>query len=247
MRKDLYGEMYKLEEVYWWHVAKRRLVREMLSGRLSGFGRKVYVDCGCGTGKMLEEMGKWKKWKKVIGLDGADEALRFCRKRRIKNVMKADFEKRLPLEDESVDLITSLDVVEHIRSDQALLDEFWRIAKPGGLVVITVPAYQWLWTYWDDILKHKRRYRRGGLAEQLRKSGFKVERISYFYSYLLPMAVLFRIVKSLGPNLKRSSDFVALPSWANQLLLALSSAETKVVSRYSIPTGVSVVTVARKK
>ena len=98
-------------------------------------------------------MKKWKQWKKVIGLDGADEALAFSKKRGIKSVKKADFEKKLPLLNNSVDVITSLDVVEHIEKDQELLKEFFRVLKPGGYTIILVPAENFLfkrivWPLW---------------------------------------------------------------------------------------------------
>ena len=246
MRSDLYKEMYELEESYWWHVAKRRLVKMFLQQYLTSFSDKEYVDVGCGTGKLLEEKKKWKKWKRVIGLDGSDQALNFCRRRGITEVRKEDFEKKLTLKTESVDVITCLDVVEHVEKDQELLKEFYRVLRPGGYSVITVPAYQWMWTYWDDILGHKRRYTKIEVELKFVKAGFKVTKISYFYSYLLPIALLFRFVKSFSPKTKGSSDFIALPHWVNQILLAFSAVETRLVKNVTLPIGLSVVCVAQK-
>ncbi len=246
MRADLYEEMYKLEEGYWWHVAKRRLVKSWLDREVQGYGDRVYVDIGCGTGKMLEEMTKWRKWKKVLGLDGASEALGFCRKRGVGVVKKADFEKKLPLGNTSVDVISSLDVVEHIRKDTALIREFYRVLKPGGLVIVTVPAYKWLWTYWDDILKHKRRYTGKEIRRKFERGGFEVVRQSYFYSYLLPVAMVFRLVKTLVPKRKLASDFIGLPAWANGLMLRAAQGEEWLLEKRELPIGLSVVCLARK-
>lgn len=246
MREDLFEEMYQLEEKYWWHVAKRRLVQGLLKARLSDYKNKVYLDVGCGTGKMLEEMSKWRDWKKTIGLDGSDEALRFCKKRQIAETKKADFEKKLPLDENSVDVITSLDVVEHINGDEKLLKEFWRVVKPNGYVVVTVPAYEWLWTYWDDILGHKRRYELIQLKKKVEKSGLEVEKISYFYGFLLPIAVFFRMLKSLM-NKKSASDFITLPDALNNFLLKIIGIENTLIQKVNLPFGLSLVCIARKK
>lgn len=247
MRKDLFDEMYKLEEHYWWHVAKRRLVKKLLEDHVDDYKSKVYLDVGCGTGKMIEEMSKWKNWKQVIGIDGSEEALKFSKMRGSTSVMMGDFEKTLPLTSESVNVISSLDVVEHVNNDKQLLAEFFRVLKNDGVVVITVPAYKWLWTYWDDMLEHKRRYRRSELEKKMVEAGFEIERVSYFYSYLLPIAMLFRVIKTIFPKKKSKSDFVAIPEWANQILLSLARWEAKVIDMISIPTGLSVVCVARKR
>lgn len=247
MRKDLYEEMYRLEESYWWHVAKRRLVQSMVKQYLPSGSGRVALDVGCGTGKLLKEMKQWKRWQRVIGMDGADEALKYCLERGITDCIKANFESKLPLADDSVDLITSLDVVEHVKKDQQLLREFSRVLKPGGLVIVTVPAHQWLWTYWDDILGHKRRYTTDEMKDRFIKAKLEIIKVSYFYSYLLPIALVFRYVKRVFPGLKGRSDFVRLPEVINKLLLWLSRIETEVVSKQQIPTGLSVVCVGRRR
>lgn len=246
MRKDLYYEMFELEERYWWHVAKRRLVEMMIGKYVKGASKLVFMDVGCGTGKLLQEVKRWRRWKRIVGLDGAQEALKLSRKRGIKNVKKADFEKKLPVKDASVGVITSLDVVEHIKNDQALIQEFNRMLVPGGWAIVTVPAYKKLWTYWDDMLGHKRRYRRSMLEKRFVKAGFKIEKISYFYSYLLPMALAFRALKSISPKWRGASDFVELPEQVNEGLLAMAKVEAMVVERVNLPAGLSIVCVAKK-
>jgi predicted SAM-dependent methyltransferase len=153
----------------------------------------------------------------------------------------------LPLRDNSIDVITSLDVVEHIQNHVGLLREFHRIVKPGGLVIITVPAYKWLWTYWDTILGHKRRYTRTSFRNLAGKTDFKVIKLSHFYSYLLPMAMTFRLIKSVTDNKQKpKSDFIRLPIWANKLLLGLSAIETQFVNVMNLPAGLSLVCVLQK-
>ena len=247
MRKDLYAQMYELEEVYWWHVAKRRLVRDWLDRTEFQFGNKIYVDVGCGTGKMMEEMRDWKKWRLVTGLDSSDEALSFCAKRSRLKTIKANLEKELPLADNWADVITCLDVVEHVRRDQFLLKECARVLKPGGILMVTVPAHQFMWTYWDDVLGHKRRYSLNQLVNKLERAGFGVERKSYFYSFLLPVALVFRVMKSSTKNWKNKSDFFRLPKMFNNLLLELTRFERKLMQKMEVPLGLSVVCLARKR
>lgn len=247
MRKDLYQEMFQLEETYWWHVAKRMLVKKFLSLYLKNFSDKKLVDIGCGTGKFLEEIKNFKTWDDLLGVDGSNDALNFTKKRNIALVKKADFEKKLPILDESFDVVTSLDVVEHIENDQNLINEFFRILKPQGITIITVPAHQWLWTYWDDMLGHKRRHTKKSVEVLFTNAGFKIEKISYFYSYLLPIAIVFRMIKSILPtNNKPSSDFIAVPKMINAVLLKTASVEKDIASLTNIPFGLSVVCVARK-
>jgi len=246
MREDLFEEMYQLEDSYWWHVSKRNLVRRLTSQHVGRGKNQIYMDIGCGTGRLIAEVRDWKRWKKIVGLDGSATALSFCKKRGKADFIQTDFEKTLPVNNNSVDVITSLDVVEHVAGDQRLIKEFYRILKPGGVVMVAVPAHQWLWTYWDDMLGHKRRYETVEVKDKFEKAGLDVEKISYFYSYLLPMALAFRVLKSIFPKWKKSSDFVELPEWANQMLLRLSSWEIKLISKMNVPLGLSVVCVARK-
>ncbi len=247
MRKDLFEEMYQLEESYWWHVAKRHLVKTLAEEKMNSFKGKIYADIGCGTGMMLSEMKRWKRWKKVVGLDGSKEALKFCRQRGITEVKASDFESKLNLKDKSVDLITCLDVVEHVAKDKQLLGEFERVLKPKGVVVVTVPAYRWMWTYWDDILGHKRRYTREEMVKKMEQAGLVVEKASYFYSYLLPVAVFFRLLKTIVPRYKGASDFISLPQSINQILIRLAKWETKVAQKFDLPMGLSLVCVASKR
>lgn len=245
MRTDLYKEMYQLEANYWWHVAKRQLVKVLISNLKLKPHKTSLVDVGCGTGKFLEEMDKWANWEQLIGLDGADEALKFTRRRKAAQVKKADFEKRLPLADNSVDIITSLDVVEHIADDENLILEIGRILKPGGVVIITVPAHQWMWTYWDDILGHKRRHTRKSVSRLMKLANLETLKLSYFYSYLLPVALVFRFLKCKTGNAGKS-DFVTLPEWLNQALIKMAQLETWIINYINIPIGLSVVCLAQK-
>src|SRR5436190_2264091 len=134
MNKAEYAEMYKLESFYWWFVARRRLL-EWLVGNLAGeFGRPIILDVGCGTGinsVVLAEYGD------TISTDASEEALGFSKGRGLDGLVRAHIES-LPFQGSSFDLITALDVLEHIDDDLAALDELLRVVRQGGVLVITV-------------------------------------------------------------------------------------------------------------
>lgn len=245
MRSDLFGEMYRLEETYWWHIAKRRVILSLLGSLISGKKSLKFLDVGCGTGMMLEELSSYGD---VYGVDGSSEALTYCKKRGFDEVVLANLVKPWPFKDSSFNVVTMLDVLEHLKRDDYALCELYRVLKPSGLFFLTVPAYPFFWTYWDEILGHKRRYNKAKLLKKLRRAGFTIVRQSYFYSYLLPSAILFRLTKRiLGPSVYRRSDFISLPKWVNKFLLLLSNLETQIVSRVNIPTGLSILVVCKKR
>lgn len=245
MRIDLIDEMFKLEATHWWHVAKRRLIIRLLNRYLEEDKTRLrHLDIGCGTGMMLWELSGCQL---NIGVDLSSPALNHCQSRGLANVAVADLNHRLPFKSESFEIITMLDVLEHLDNDLFALQEIWRVLKPQGLFILTAPAHPSLWTYWDEILGHKRRYREADLKNSLQASGFKLLKFSFFYLYLLPFAVIFRIIKSFLPeSFRKQSDFINLPKPLNQLLIQLAALETKVIEKRSLPAGLSLVCVLRK-
>ena len=244
MRADLFPEMYRLEETYWWHVAKRRLVLTLLTPFLRNHAPGAFLDVGCGTGMMLKDLSALGR---VVGIDGTMDALRYSRQRGASCVILADCSRPFPIRSSAIHVVTMLDVLEHLDDDDLPISEIHRVLRPSGMFVLTVPAYPFLWTYWDEILGHKRRYRRSALVKKLERNGFSVLRHSYFYSYLLPVAILFRVTKSLlGVNVKMRSDFIALPRWLNRFLLSMSYLEQYATRFVRIPAGLSVICVCKK-
>lgn len=245
MRPALIDEMFRLEAIYWWHVAKRRLVLALLQRHYNWLKRTpIHVDIGCGTGRLLQEFSE----KTVaIGIDSSLKALRYSKQRGLLNLIAVDLAQPLPLKSSICDIVTMLDVLEHLKTDEAVLNEVYRILRPDGFFIVTVPAYPFLWTYWDEILGHKRRYTRKALVQKLNNLGFKVLQSSHFYSFLLPIALLLRLTKTLlGNSFYKHSDFIRLPRFINNFLILLSSIETVVVVRKSIPLGLSLVCICKK-
>src|SRR3989344_4554281 len=157
MQKYLYQDLYTQEDRHWWHRAKRAMVFTVASKFLNQKIPKI-LDVGCGTGKNLENLNKLgKTW----GIDNSKEAIEFCKKRGLVNLKLAEAENtKLPLS--YFNLITLLDVLEHT-DDNKTLAEMHRILDRKGIIIITVPAFNWLWSNWDVVLHHKRRYTKKSL------------------------------------------------------------------------------------
>ncbi len=165
MEIKLIEEMFHQEKTLWWHVAKRKAAKTFLKQYGGPIAGKKILDIGCGTGAMMEDLTVLEA--DVYGLDGSSEAVGFCQRRNLKNIRLGNLERSLPFFNNFFSAITCLDVLEHITSDEKLLAEIYRILKPGGFLVISVPAYQIFWTYWDEMLGHKRRYLLRSLVKKL--------------------------------------------------------------------------------
>ncbi len=253
MRHDLYYDLYTKEHDYWWHVGKRLIVYGLLAryGRRKKVPGQFALDLGCGTGLNLDHLAKLAQ---PVGTDYYEEALQFCRERGHTLLCKSDAAK-LPFGDGSFDIITALDVVEHLDDDAIALAEVKRILRPGGLAIISVPAYPFLWTYWDDILGHRRRYTTGSLRSVVEDAGLEVLKVSY--SNLLTLfpatgvrmvkALLHRVAENRSERVMPESDFLPIPGWLNKLLVRYYRLESRLLMRINLPFGLSVVCVARRK
>lgn len=241
MRNDLYCEMFKQEDYYWWHVSRRNLILQALALEKPNQRLKIF-DAGCGTGALLSDLKR--RGYQCFGGDISLDSLRFCRKRGLKNIQLLNFEEELPFRNNTFDAITCLDVLEHVERDGFLLLEFYRILRPKGRMYLTVPAYNFLMSYWDHMVGHKRRYFRKDLVNLLENSGFRICRSSYFYSFLLLPVLLFRLIKSFIGN--QNSDFVEVSRWLNQFLILIAKAEQFLVLNRGIPFGLSIFVEAEK-
>jgi SAM-dependent methyltransferase len=258
MRPSELAKMFELEDTYWWFVARRRLVRELLVRHLRG-GRRAcpplaghirptggvrVLDVGCGTGATLATLAEFGE---VTGLDRSPEALRFCRRRGHHRLVLARGEE-LPVMTESVDVITALDLLEHIPDDAAAMREFARALRPGGLLVVTVPAGPWLWSEHDEALDHLRRYRAPRLREIMEDAGLEIVRLSPLITMLLAPIAALRLLQKLQPREASAPQtaFIIPPRWINTLLVGLLWLENRWLLRWNLPAGVSLMAVAEK-
>jgi ubiquinone/menaquinone biosynthesis C-methylase UbiE len=241
MRKDLYEDMYQTEDEHWWHRSKRRYIKYFISKYSKEKNRAHILDVGCGTGKNMEELSQYGK---IWGVDPSDDALRFCKERGLTNVQKGEAE-RLPFKEGAFDFVCVLDVLEHV-DDIAALQESKRVLKNNGFILITVPAFHFLWSKWDEVLHHKRRYTKEHLKEVLEKEGFVIQKNTYIYSFLLLPSLIIRKLKQLQKK-SYTSDFQINNNAINKFLLFASELEQSWINRYDMPFGTSVLCIAQKK
>ena len=240
-----YDKMYSLEEANWWYVGRRNLVMKMAARADDGLSEKPLriLDAGCGTGinlKYLQILGD------VYGLDISKNALIFSRIRGLHSLICGSVDK-LPFKNELFDLVLALDVIEHMDEDTSAVRELNRVLKPGGRLIITVPAFQFLWTSHDLAVHHKRRYTRSGLLNILRRCGFENEKATYWNFFLfLPVAIVRLSKRVHRSGNAMQTDLAELPSLLNGLLLGLIRIENVILMRFDLPVGISVMCTCRK-
>lgn len=240
MHTEEYTRMHDLEDRYWWFVARRRLALGLLR-RFCRAERPVVLDLGCGTGVISTELARWAD---PISLDMSELALEFSKDRGVATLVQAIGEA-LPLGSESVDAVLALDVFEHIDNHDMAFAEAKRVLKPGGVLVLSVPAFRLLWGPHDVALMHFRRYTRRSIRECLVRAGLEPVRVSYSVFLLFPVVLLIRVLEKLKRGEAKAS-LPALPDAANRLLIGLQDLEAKLLHRFNLPWGSSVVAVARR-
>ncbi|MFQ6134168.1 MAG: class I SAM-dependent methyltransferase, partial [Armatimonadota bacterium] len=236
-------KMFRLEDVYWWFVARRRLVSLLLREAVEGGEERRVLDVGCGTGATMRTLAQHGR---VWGVDPSTEALSRCRERGFTALTRGTVEA-LPFGDNSFDVVTCLDVLEHV-DDEAALAELCRVCRPCGWLLLTVPAYRFLWSEHDEALQHRRRYGAGEVRAKLEAAGFRVAWLTYVLALLLLPIALFRLGQRLFRRKRAAAQtaHIMLPDWLNRLLVRLLDLESRLVRRVSLPFGVSVVCLARK-
>lgn len=243
MQQHTYSIMYEVEGTHWWFKGRRRIISSFVEKICRDLGRERprILDVGCGTGANLEMLAEFGE---AEGVDVSVDALAFCRARGLRNVRQGAAEK-LPYEDESFDLVTALDVVEHLDDDAAGLREMHRVLRPNGRALLFVPAFMFLWGVQDDISHHRRRYTLAGLQRVVREAGFEVERATYanisFFGPILLGRLLMRAT-GIRPASENNINVSAL----NGLLGRVFGAESALLRRLNFPFGVSAICVARR-
>lgn len=238
-----YAEMYKLESFYWWFVARRDLLEWFVKEIVKAFDRPTLLDVGCGTGINFSVLSKCGE---TFSSDASEEALRFSKSRGTTGLVRSDLES-LPFRASSFDVVTALDVLEHVDNDLAAMDELLRVTRTGGVLVITVPAYGFLWSEHDEALHHRRRYAASELRNKLTNAGFEVERITYYITFLFFPILFMRFAQSLSKkSIHAKTSHIILPRWLNSLLVGILAFERLLLNWINFPFGVSIVCLARK-
>lgn len=235
--------MHALEASYWWYRALHRLVLGNL--RENGGKSLRVLDAGCGTGRLLELLKK--DGHRVVGVDTSAEAIGFCRKKGIAEARRADLNTFRPMG--TFDAVTCMDVLYHarIRSEKKILKTFWRALRPGGRLILQVPAFPCLRGSHDEEVEGARRYLKGPLRAALAEAGFETVKISYRIGFLFFSVWVRRSFERMGFLKTGTSDLEALPAFIDTPLRWFANAENFFVRMgISFPFGVSLFAVARK-
>jgi SAM-dependent methyltransferase len=246
MNPEEYNNLARVEERHWFYAGKREIVRHWIQRFHPLKPADRLADCGAGTGIFAGEM---RAACKVTAVDDFEESLKLLEARLGKDAVLKGSCTALPLADNSVDVLTALDVIEHVQDDRASMTEFLRVLRPGGIAVVTVPALMSLWSDWDVTLRHHRRYHARTLRETI-PAQFDILHLNYINVAVLPAVFFVRKFRAFKQRLgfkttARSEDQVP-PDWLN-LFLQWQFVWLACQPALHFPAGVGLLAVLRKK
>lgn len=245
MRDEACQIYSELDMVHWHPSGRRRIAQSILERLLQR--PSCIADIGCGTGTNLEMLAKFAP---VVGVDFSLQAIACCRARHFFTTAVASL-AHLPFRDNSFDLVCAMEIIEHLDNDAAALCELLRICRPGGMVLVTVPAYQWLWSQHDDANLHRRRYSRTRLRRLFAGQPADILKLSHFNFFLSPLIIAARLLGNLMDKLHPPQapklDMARMPQFLNSFLLVVFAAERFLISHINLPAGISILCVARKR
>jgi SAM-dependent methyltransferase len=243
MGKNSYDIEWEVEGLHWWFVTRRKLLKSILLSFNFSLIKGIVVDIGCGVGsnlKLLRSLGV-----SAIGLDKSIYALSLAKNRLKLPLINGDLNK-LPIRSKSIGLIIAMDVLEHLENDLNGIREFYQVLKEGGILILTVPAFKFLWGTQDIVTGHKRRYSIKEISSKLKNEGFEILRSSYFNFFLFfPILLTRRMIHLLDLKIE-SENKINFP-FLNSILKTVFSFEPYLLNYFSFPFGVSILCIARKK
>jgi SAM-dependent methyltransferase len=242
MDRDYELQTHRAEDRHWWYRGRRTVIDRVLCG-VELPPRARILDAGCGSGRNMIELNRHGT---VTGVELSPTSASLAQDRNAGQVLTCSV-LDMPFAEDSFDLAVSLDVIEHLDDDLAALRELRRVVAPGGALLVTVPAYQWLWSGHDEINHHRRRYTRRSLHDVAERAGWRQVRTSYFNSLLLPIAIILRVLDRVSRKTTESSlDLWVPPEPFNWLLERPLRIEAGVIARGGrIPAGLSLMTLFR--
>lgn len=254
---DFFAKLAEVEQRHFWFRGRNRLIAGLLRQLTVGWadGYRV-LEVGCGTGNVLEALEKACTGGVIVGTDLYEEGLAFARKRTQCALVQADLER--PAFRVSFDVVGAFDVVEHLPDDAKIFRLLGAMLKPNGILLITVPAYRSLWSYFDEVAHHCRRYETSDLRERLTEAGLQVEFLSPFMASIFPLIWLVRRTRSgrtkrstrsgMKSDMELTLEEMRIVPGVNELLNLVLMFEAKLIQwRVKLPFGSSLIAVARRK
>jgi SAM-dependent methyltransferase len=241
-----YELMFQVEQKHWWYLGMQGITETLLRDRYPNRGNLDILDAGCGTGFAMT--GYLPNYGTVTGIDISRLALDFCLQRGASRLGRGSV-LQLPFADACFDLVTSFDVLyeDSVLDDDAVLEEFFRVLRPGGRVLLRLPAYDWLRGQHDRVIHTARRYQRRQVISMLQASKFEVELASHANMFLFPMALIKRVFDQLFKNHPPTSDLAFPVGPVNALLGKILALEAPLIRKYRLPFGLSIIAIAKKK
>ncbi len=241
------------EDNHWWFASRTRALNALMEPALPKTPDFQLLDVGCGAGNMIHHLSHYGQ---VKGLEIDERPTKKARERGY-DVQQFDATQPMPFSDDTFDAVTALDVIEHNEDDMAILADSYRILKPGGHMIITVPAFMWLWTHNDDLNAHVRRYTAGELKEKLLSTGFKVDRVTYNNFFVFPLAAtLLLLRRSSDAKKELASHHVSEDEYqvemepaspmVNAILTQVGKVESGLIRHINLPFGTSLIAIAQK-
>lgn len=246
MNDEIKANVYDdFEKNYWWFLGRRKIIYDYMLKYID-LGIKINcLDIGCGTGAILLKLKNIATQR--VGLDISQNRLLKCGEKGVTQLIRADA-ALLPIKKISFNLVTALDVIEHIENDVEILKEFKNIIKSGGILILTVPAYQFLFSPYADA-QHKRRYTKTTLLKCVEEAGFKIETIHYFNSLLFPLMLIERLHERFFVKKRESFEIVfnKLPQTINTLFSIIFNIERLIIKLgLKFPFGGSIICICKK-
>jgi SAM-dependent methyltransferase len=249
MEPEQYEVMFRREDRHWWYSGMRLVALDVLRGALNGQRPAHILDAGCGTGGTTIRLAEFGA--AVFGVDLAWEALDLAATRNLHGTLARASIEALPFRSASFDLVTSFEVVYHagVANDHHCFEEFRRVLRPDGLLLLRLPGHDWLRGHHDQLVHTRHRYSRAEVGRKLKAAGFRLELLSWANSVLFPPAIAKRLLESLQPPERDAAaepDLWQPPAALNWLLERCIALEGPALRRgLRLPFGLSVIALAR--
>jgi methionine biosynthesis protein MetW len=243
MKKEYEQSYHRVEDSHWWFAGRRDMIMRLLRV----FSKQsAILEVGCSSGP-LQQLLQNAGYTHVQGIELSEQGVAACHARGFTSVQQMDA-AHTTFANEQFDCIVSSDVLEHIEQEAVALQEWNRILKPGGTLVIFVPAYMLLWSHHDTVNLHHRRYTRASLVKSLTQAGFTIQKASYWNTTLLVPVAIVRLLQRVLPQktVSEHGEMKPTATWINTCLLTLFTWENRLLQIMNFPAGVSVFAIAKK-
>ncbi len=245
MKKDFYQHYFEVEKNHWLMKGRRAVCRALLND-IGAHKESSILDVGCGAGFLLGEL-QHDGYTHAHGVDMEAGAIEFGKEKGVENLSVSRNEE-IPFQNATQDIVISMDVLEHTPDDASSIREMYRVLKPGGHMVIFVPAYMFLWGVQDEVAHHYRRYTLGTLIQRVRHvGGLTIVRRSYFNTFLFPLIAAVRLLSWVFSFKSRESDFDLNNAFLNAVFGAVFTLERACLRFVNFPFGVSIALVVKKE